>query len=131
MMKGIKTIKFNSWERYIYKKLDLIREDEYKLTKKLFTVYGLNNMITNFIPTIVGLFSFWLYNAYYEPLSQSKIFSILAMFNSIANPVKYLMACYTYDLRVKLCDGRLGELKGLRSEIEGSSQDDSLQKGEI
>lgn len=130
MIKGMKTIKFNAWEPYIYAKLQKIREEEQEITKKRFIIYGLNSLITNFMPTVIGLVSFWLYSIYYEPLTNSKIFSILAMFNSIANPIKYLMSAYSYEVRVKVTNERLGQLRGLQSSSKKENCK-KLSKGEI
>ena len=111
MMNGVKTIKLNAWEMYIYNKLKNIRGKEQYINKLQFYYTGLESMITNFMPIIVGFASFWMYSYFYEPLSNAKIFSLLAMFNQIANPMKYLMMAYRYDMKVEVSDDRLEELK--------------------
>jgi ABC-type multidrug transport system fused ATPase/permease subunit len=91
MIKGIKMIKFNTWEPYIIKKIRSSRIVEKTITKKIFFLNGLVDASTSFIPVIVGFLSFYLYNLFYQKLSIPEVYAVISIYNNLGTPIRMVM----------------------------------------
>lgn len=130
IIKGIKTIKFSVWERYIYQKLRVIRKDEQSVIKRYQYYQGIDIVVNHFMPTVSGLVCFWLYSFFYEPLPTSKIFSTLALFTNLSYPIRYYMVANNFRIKSDLSDKNLADLIELEGAFE-QKDDPSIPLGEI
>jgi hypothetical protein len=82
------------------------------------------------MPTISGLVCFWLYSFLYEPLSNSKIFSTLALFTNLSYPIRYYMIANNFKIKSDLSDKNLSDLMELEENFE-AKDDTKIPIGEI
>ncbi|KAJ7994532.1 hypothetical protein DPEC_G00250450 [Dallia pectoralis] len=79
----VKLIKMYAWESSFEKKITDIRKNEKKLLQNASYTQSVNSSITTIIPTLATILTFVVHTLLGLPLSSSKAFAIIAIFNSM------------------------------------------------
>ena len=88
-MSGIKSVKFNAWEKVSKDIINKIRQKEKSLILKLQLLSALSKVITGSIPALSSFICIVLYNKYEENLNLGTVFFIITVFSSLASPMSY------------------------------------------
>jgi ATP-binding cassette subfamily C (CFTR/MRP) protein 10 len=86
-LQGIRVIKFYSWEKFFLKKIDLVREKEItQLRAKKYLDAGCVYFWAT-TPILMSVLTFITYAQLGNTLTASKVFTSLALFNMLINPL--------------------------------------------
>lgn len=131
ILTGIKTIKFNAWERIMNRIVKGYRVMEGKLIYRSFLLFNISQGLSSIIPTLLGLFVFGSYPYFYgSKLTVTQIYELITLFNSTRSPMKYYIMAVMNRADALASSQRIELITRIETfEHRGDSQD--LQKGEI
>lgn len=88
LLNGIKVIKLYAWEQSFLKKINTVRESELAMLKKIAYLTAFQTFTWTCTPFLVTFSSFCVYLfTSNEPLTSSKIFVALSLFNLLQFPL--------------------------------------------
>lgn len=128
---GIKIVKFNAWEKLMNNMTQKYRILEGKLILKGFLLYNFSQAISSFIPTVLGLVIFSLYEVINgEKLKVAQIYELITLFNGLLMPIQYyIMSMMGRAEAMAACD-RINAIIQVDN-YEPLVDDHKLKKGEI
>lgn len=88
----MKSIKFNAWEMIISKVLGKIRAKEMGLISDIASLTGIMQSTIQFLPSLLVLVCFPLYNGIVEPLTVAKCYAMITLFKLTSAPILNLQA---------------------------------------
>ena len=130
VISGIKMIKFNAWEQIMIDQIDEMRLRERSILKKYFLIKGLILSFGVFSPLLCGVFIFWYYSTYRGGLTLPQTYALLAIFNNLIHPIRFLEDTQTKMESARVASDRIGLLKILQK--KGKQEDDiDLELGDL
>mmetsp|Transcript_24704 Transcript_24704/g.28768 ORF Transcript_24704/g.28768 Transcript_24704/m.28768 type:complete len:1543 (+) Transcript_24704:13-4641(+) len=106
---GIRIIKFYGWERMVQKKIQQIRKHEAKFIFMNAVLRSLTELLTSVVPIIISIVIFALYQvALKQDLTPAKAYSVLALFNLIQVPLRFLTIVLVALANAKVSLRRIG-----------------------
>ncbi|WFD05253.1 hypothetical protein MVES1_000581 [Malassezia vespertilionis] len=89
----MKTLKFYAWEKPFKERMANIRSSELQQLRQTFLLYAINRLTFVATPMLVILTTFGTHTlVFHEPLIASKVFTALALFNLLRNPLSDMPA---------------------------------------
>jgi hypothetical protein len=90
IISGVKIIKFTAWEKIMNALTRGYRTVEGTWILKAFTLYNFSHSISSFIPTLLGIVIFTLYDKLEgEKLTVATIYELVNLFNATLTPIRY------------------------------------------
>jgi len=90
IIENIRIIKFFGWEKSFLRILQVLREKELKLTKRIVIIDSETNAILNIVLFLASALTFIAYSAAGHPLTAAKLFYCISIFNMIRFPLAFL-----------------------------------------
>ena len=111
IISGIKIIKFNAWERIFNRLISKYRTSEAYQIWKTFTLYNLAHASSSFIPTVLGIVTFTLYELKEgRQLDVATIYKLVTLFNSTLLPIKLYIMGIASRVESKAASSRINKL---------------------
>lgn len=99
LLVGIRVWKINGWEYKISNQVEEARKQEIKLLRKIAFISAISSTIITSGPVLITLIVFVLYGALYDdPLTVSKAFTSLTLFNMLKAPLYILPSIFVSAL---------------------------------
>lgn len=131
IMKGVKIIKLNAWEKIMNKMILAFRVKEGGLIKKTFVLQGLSSSISTVLPVLFGIVVFTVYDAVHEEkLSVPQIYSLITLFNAFLSPVRFFIMSLLNRADAKAAASRINSLFNV-DPIEALQDDRNIAKGTV
>ena len=88
VLNGIKVIKLNGWQDVFCEKIKQVRDLELETLRKMGVLYSFTSLTWSITPFLVSLVTFTIYSfTNTEPLTSTKIFVSLSLFNLLSFPL--------------------------------------------
>ena len=120
---GIRIIKFYGWENMVQKKVQAIRHHEVNFVFKTTVLRSVAELITSVVPISISIIIFALYEtARNEELTPAKAYSVLAYFNLMQIPLRFLAVILISMMNARVSLKRIGHF------LTGEDYDDYVIK---
>ena len=131
-LQGIKTIKFNCWERLLLDKVDRHRQTEQKCVFRQ-TLLRISMEIVGFVmPCLAALATIVAFNSSSGSVALGDVFFVISIFHIIVSPMKQFGDGYSRLVQAKMSFRRLEKIIRLPDEQdEPVSQPTRTRRGEI
>ena len=90
MVSGIKSVKFNAWENFMFQKLKKIRLNEKSMFISVQVIKTMGDVVIRVVPALNGIVCFTIYQSAVGDLTLSKAYSVLIMLNLLVQPLAIL-----------------------------------------
>lgn len=132
---GIRIIKYYGWEDIVAQKIENIRTEEIKLIFRALMIRTYIEVIMNMMPILASIVCFGMYVFLYgsEGLSPAKAYTVLSLFNLMANPMRMMVMTLIQFANAKASMDRIEHFFNyfdMRSDGI-NSEDKALEVGEI
>lgn len=130
MIDGIKSVKFNAWERVIKERLTELRKKEENnyFFKFLFNELSVN--VNTLMASILAFVSFGLYYRFYGGMSAGKVFALLTLYYNLVKPIRLVVFAVNNYISAKVASERFIELLNFEENMEEEGKF-KVGKGEI
>ena len=132
---GIKTLKFNGWEKITIDFLNNIRIKEKNTIIKIIFLSSMSNIITYVLPSLAGFMCIVLYNSFNDNLKIGDIFFIITIFNLLVTPLRVFFFGTMKFFEAKVSIKRISRMLLLPNFDDNDDKyylnNNDLQKGEI
>lgn len=89
---GIRIIKYYGWEDIVAEKIENIRSEEIKLIFRALMIRTYIEVLMNMMPIVASILCFGMYVKFYgDSLTPAKVYTVLTLFNLMANPMRMLV----------------------------------------
>ena len=132
---GIRIVKYYGWEDIVARKIEAIRSEEVNIIFKGLMIRTFVEVTMNMMPIMASILCFGMYVYFFgsESLTPAKAYTVLSLFNLMANPMRMLVMSLIQFANAQASMARLEHFFSyFETRNEGVTLDDkSIEVGEI